>query len=118
MKRRRTKKPSVRKPGKQAQTINEIKKKAEGRPDEVYLTTGEIPRLLGGLISRSTVTRIFDRGNFEGRVNPLTGRREIKWQAVIEWLERKGLTADKIAMIEKEHGEEWVGVRRKKTYSV
>ena len=113
MKRRRKKESSVCRPGRQPQTIDEIKKKVEGRPDEAYLTTGEVSRLLDGVISRSTVTRLFDRGSFEGRVNPITGKRQIKWRAVEKWLEQKGYTAEKIAVIEKRHGEGWTGLRRK-----
>ncbi len=93
--------------GPQHKTMAELKKKTKEQPDEAYLSTGEISRLLGGLISRSTVTRLFDRGNFEGRVNPITGVRQIKWRAVKEWLQRKGFNADKIALVEKWYGETW-----------
>jgi len=48
---------------------------------------------------------MFDQGDFEGRFNPLTGRRGIKWRAVIEWLKGKGFTVDTIAIVEKQHGE-------------
>jgi hypothetical protein len=104
---------SVAKRGGQPKTIDEIKTEAKVRPDEAYFSTGEISRLLGGIISRSTVTRMFDKGNFEGRVNPLSGKREIKWHAVIKWLERKGFAVDKIAVIEKRYGEEWTRLKRK-----
>ncbi len=97
----------------QDKIVAELKKKAKGQPDEAYLSTGEISRLLGGLISRSTVTRLFYRGNFEGRVNPLTGVRQIKWRAVKEWLKRKGFNADKIALVEKRYGEKWTPRMRK-----
>ncbi len=94
--------------GSQPETIAEIESKAKKHPDEPYLSTGEVSRLLAGLISRSTVTRLFDRGVFDGRVNPITGERQIKWRAVKEWLKRRGLNADKIAMVEKQRGEKWI----------
>ncbi len=100
-------------PGPHPKTIDEIKREAKKSPDETYFTTGEVSRLLGEVISRSTVSRMFDRGHFAGRVNPLTGRREIKWQAVVEWLKSKGISADKIAMIEKQHGEGWAPLKKK-----
>ena len=113
MKSKQIKKSLVRKRGGQPKAIDEIKRKAMERPDEAYLTTGEVSRLLSGVISRSTVARIFDRGNFEGRVNPLTGKRQIKWRAVIEWLKRKGFAVDRIAIIEKRYGEGWTGLKGK-----
>jgi hypothetical protein len=85
----------------------------EVKKDEAYFSTGEISRLLGRIVSQSTVTRLFDQGKLGGRVNPITGRREIKWGAVIEWLKEKGLSPDKIALIEKQRGEEWVRPKRK-----
>jgi len=119
MKRGRVDKPSARKGGGKPRAIEEIKRKAEEKPDEAYLTTGDISRLLGRVISRSTVQRLFDGGNFEGRVNPITGKRQIKWRAVIEWLNRKGINANEIAVIEKKYGEEWTPLKRKdKTESV
>ncbi len=98
--------------GPRPKPIDEIKREARKSPDEAYFTTGEICRLLGGVISRSTVSRMFDRGRFSGRVNPITGKREIKWKAVVEWLKGRGLSADKIAMIEKQHGEEWAPLKK------
>ncbi len=109
----------VRKSGPRPKTIDEIKKKANERTDEACLTTGEVSRLLGGLISRATVTRLFDQGNLDGRVNPMTGERQIKWRAVIEWLKGKGLVMDETAIIEKSCAEEWPDLKRKdKTESV
>jgi hypothetical protein len=56
-----------------------MKKKDESRKSNVYLTTGEMSALFKGMLSHSTISRLFDRGEFGGRVNPLTGRREIEW---------------------------------------
>jgi len=90
-----------------------MKKRDVGRKGEVYLTTGKIAVLLGNIISQATVSRLFDRGELGGRVNPITGRREIEWGSVIEWLKGKGLSEDKIALVEKRRGEEWKRLKRK-----
>jgi hypothetical protein len=90
-----------------------MKKKNGNKRTEVYFTTGKLSRLLGGIISQPTVSRLFDRGEFGGRVNPLTGRREIEWGSVIEWLKGKGLSEDTNALIEKRRGEEWKRLKRK-----
>ncbi len=92
-------------PGRGLKTLDEIKREAKTRPQEAYFTTREVSRLLGGVISRSTVARMFDQGDFEGRFNPLTGRREIKWRAVLEWLKGKGFTVDTIGIVEKRQGD-------------
>jgi hypothetical protein len=62
---------------------------------------------------QTAVARLFNRGKLGWRVNPLTGRKEIKWGAVTEWLKEKGLSPDKIALIEKLRGEEWQHLKRK-----
>ncbi len=90
-----------------------MKKRDEGKKVERYFTTGQISGLLKGIITLSTVGRLFDRGELGGRVNPLTGRREIEWGSVIEWLKGKGLSADKLALVEKRRGEEWARLKRK-----
>ena len=90
-----------------------MKKRNERKNGEVYFTTGQTSRLLGGIISLATAGRLFDRGELGGRVNPLTGRREIEWGSVIEWLKGKGLSEDKIALVEKRRGEEWKRLKRK-----
>jgi len=90
-----------------------MKKRNESKKGKVYLTTGDISASLGGIISQSTASRLFDRGELGGRVNPLTGRREIEWGSVIEWLRGKGLSEEKIALVEKRRGEEWSHLRRK-----
>ena len=90
-----------------------MKKRNDGKKGEAYFTPGKLSILLGGIISRSTVCRLFDQGELGGRVNPLTGRREIEWGSVIEWLKGKGLSKDKIALVEKRRGEEWTRPKRK-----
>ena len=90
-----------------------MKKKDERKEGETYLTTGKLTILLGGIISQATVSRLFDRGELGGRVNPITGRREIEWGSVIEWLKGKGLSEDKIALVEKRRGEAWKRLKRK-----
>ena len=88
-------------------------KKNEGKKGEAYFTTGKIADLLGGIISQATVSRMFDRGELGGRVNPLTGRREIEWESVLEWLKRKGLSKDKVALVEKRCGIKWKRLKKK-----
>ena len=90
-----------------------MEKKNEGEKGEAYCTTGELSILVGGIISQSTVSRLFDQGELGGRVNPLTGRREIEWGSVVEWLKRKGLSEDKIALVEKRRGVEWKRLKKK-----
>ena len=90
-----------------------MKKRDDRQKGDVYLTTGEIPALLGNMISQATVSRLFDRGELGGRVNPLTGRREIEWGSVLEWLKGKGVSKDKIALVEKRRGEAWKRLKRK-----
>jgi len=91
-----------------------MKQRDERRKGELYLTTGEIPPLLGNIISQATVSRLFDRGELGGRVNPLTGRREIEWGSVLEWLKGKGVSENKIALVEKRRGEAWKRLKRKR----
>ena len=90
-----------------------MEKKNEGKKGEAYFTTGKLSILLGGIVSRSTVCRLFDQGELGGRVNPLTGRREIEWGSVVEWLKRKGLSKDTIALVEKRCGVKWKRLKRK-----
>ena len=91
-----------------------MKQRDERRKGELYLTTGEIPAFLGNIISQATVSRLFDRGELGGRVNPLTGRREIEWGSVLEWLKGKGVSENKIALVEKRRGEAWKRLKRKR----
>ena len=90
-----------------------MKQRDERTKGEVYFTTGKISALLGNIVSQATVSRLFDRGELGGRVNPLTGRREIEWGSVLEWLKGKGVSKDKIALVEKRRGEAWKRLKRK-----
>ena len=90
-----------------------MKQRDERTKDEVYFTTGNISALLGNIISQATVSRLFDRGELGGRVNPLTGRRDIEWESVLEWLKGKGVPKDKIALVEKRRGEAWKRLKKK-----
>ena len=90
-----------------------MNKRNERKKAGVYFTTGKIAALLGNIISQATVSRLFDRGELGGRVNPLTGRREIEWGSVVEWLKRKGLSKDTIALVEKRCGVKWKRLKRK-----
>ena len=92
-----------------------MKKRNEGEKGEAYFTTGELSILLGGIISRSTVCRLFDQGELGGRVNPLTGRREIEWGSVLDWLKGKGVGKEKIALVEKSRGVKWKRLEKNKS---
>ena len=98
--------------GRRVQRVEEIESKVETEKDKAYFSTGEVSRLLGGIVSRATVTRMFDRGRFGGQVNPLTGRRKIEWRGVIEFLKERGLSEDNIAIVEKRRGEQWTALKR------
>ena len=98
--------------GRKIQGLKEIESKAKTKEEEAYFSTGQISRLLGGIVSISTVSRMFDQGRFGGRVNPVTGRRQIAWQGVMEYLKERGLSEDKIALVEKRRGEEWTKLKR------
>jgi len=91
-----------------------MKQRDERTKGEVYFTTGKISTLLGKIVSQATVSRLFDRGELGGRVNPLTGRREIEWGSVLEWLKGKSVSKDKIALVEKRRGEAWKRLKRKR----
>lgn len=53
---------------------------------EDYISTGEASRLLN--ISRSTVSRKFDRGLLQGRRNPITGERLISRKSLVALMEQ------------------------------
>jgi len=46
------------------------------------LTTGDVSRMLGRVISRSTVIKYFDRGILTGWKHPVTGRMFIDSESV------------------------------------
>ncbi len=90
---------------------DEMEREGEIKKNKKFYSTGEIRDLLKGIVSRSTVSRLFDRGKLGGRVNPITGRREIEWQTVMDWLKERGVSPDNL-MIEKRLGEEWTGLKK------
>jgi excisionase family DNA binding protein len=63
------------------------------------LTTGEVAQLLN--ISRSTVSRKFDKGVFGGQKNPITGERLISRESLATFVEQYQLTIDSLAMEKK-----------------
>lgn len=65
-------------------------------PFKEFLTTGEAARLLN--ISRSTVSRDFDRGLLQGRKNPITGERLISRDSLISFMKKYKLSPDPSAI--------------------
>jgi len=61
-----------------------------------YLTTGEAAALLS--ISRSTVSRRFDTGALQGKVNPITGERLIARDSVLSFINEHDLPVDSSAL--------------------
>ena len=57
-----------------------------------YLTTGEAAELLN--ISRSTVSRRFDLGVLRGRVHPITGKRMIDRDSLLDFVKQHDLPID------------------------
>lgn len=57
-----------------------------------YLTTGEAAELLN--ISRSTVSRRFDLGVLRGRVHPITGKRMIDRDSLLDFVKQHDLPVD------------------------
>ena len=62
------------------------------------LTTGEAAELLK--ISRSTVSRRFDKGELRGEVNRITGERMIRRDSVAELMRERGLASDAINAVD------------------
>jgi len=60
------------------------------------LTTGEAAVLLH--VSRSTVSRLFDRGKLSGEANPITGERRISRHSILELLRKHGRTGQGTAV--------------------
>ena len=69
----------------------EILKKV-GLKKKQGLTTGEVSKMLGGVISQRTVIRFFDRGLLTGWRSPMTGRRMIDPKSVKVLAKKRGLT--------------------------
>lgn len=57
-----------------------------------YLSTGEAAQVLN--ISRSTVSRRFDAGQLDGKLNPITGERLISRQSVEETIRKHNLPVE------------------------
>lgn len=65
------------------------------------LTTGEAADLLQ--ISRSTVSRRFDKGELRGEVNRITGERMIRRDSVLELMRERGLAVDAAQALDSPH---------------
>jgi hypothetical protein len=65
--------------------------KPKAKPMKQGLTTGDVVKMLDGLISRSTVTRYFDNGILTGWKNPITGRRLIDPESVKALAKKSGI---------------------------
>ena len=63
------------------------------------LTTGEVAQLLN--ISRSTVSRKFDKGTLFGQKNPITGERMISRESLTSFVEQYNLSLDSFAIEKK-----------------
>jgi len=64
-----------------------------------FLTTGEAAKLVE--ISRSTISRNFDKGIFQGRKNPITGERFISRESLISFLKQYNLPFETLAQEKK-----------------
>jgi CheY-like chemotaxis protein len=64
-----------------------------------FLTTGEAARLVN--ISRSTISRNFDKGIFQGKKNPITGERMISRESLINFLKQFNLPVDHLSVEKK-----------------
>jgi CheY-like chemotaxis protein len=60
-----------------------------------FLTTGEAAKVIN--ISRSTISRNFDKGIFEGKKNPITGERFISRESLISFMKQYNLPLDALA---------------------
>jgi len=64
-----------------------------------YLSTGEASRLVS--ISRSTISRNFDKGIFQGKKNPITGERMISRESLINFMKQYDLPVEDLAVDKK-----------------
>jgi len=64
-----------------------------------FLTTGEAAQLVS--ISRSTISRNFDKGIFQGKKNPITGERMISRESLINFMKQYNLPVDNLALEKK-----------------
>ena len=60
-----------------------------------FLTTGEAAQLVS--ISRSTISRNFDKGVFQGKKNPITGERMISRESLVNFMKQYNLPVDSLA---------------------
>jgi CheY-like chemotaxis protein len=64
-----------------------------------FLTTGEAAKLVN--ISRSTISRNFDKGIFQGKKNPITGERLISMESLINFMRQYNLPVDTLGLEKK-----------------
>jgi CheY-like chemotaxis protein len=64
-----------------------------------FLTTGEAAKLVN--ISRSTISRNFDKGIFQGKKNPITGERLISRESLINFMRQYNLPVDTLGLQKK-----------------
>ena len=71
------------------------RKNGDMRSDS-YMTTGEAAILLN--VSRSSVSRMFDKGILGGSVNPITRERTISRESVVSLMQKYNLPIDQLAV--------------------
>src|SRR5512137_1799699 len=64
-----------------------------------FLTTGEAAKLVS--ISRSTISRNFDKGVFQGKKNPITGERMISRESLANFMKQFNLPVGSLALEKK-----------------
>jgi CheY-like chemotaxis protein len=64
-----------------------------------FLTTGEASKLIN--ISRSTISRNFDKGIFQGKKNPITGERFISRDSLISFMKQYNLPLEALDLEKK-----------------
>src|SRR5512137_2192492 len=67
-------------------------------PKEFY-TTGEAAQLLR--ISRSTISRKFDRRGISGKKNPITGERLVAWESLVAFMKEHNLPIEALVIEKK-----------------
>ena len=76
-----------------------LRQKETGMTSKEFLTTGEAAKLVN--ISRSTISRNFDKGIFQGKKNPITGERLISRESLINFMKQYNLPVDSLAVEKK-----------------
>ena len=64
-----------------------------------FLTTGEAAQLVS--ISRSTISRNFDKGVFQGKKNPITGERMISRESLVNFMKQYNLPVGSLTLEKK-----------------